>query len=215
MTPQLGIFGVLGILTTVFAVVRNRHLFRTRSDVAAHGGPTAGRVSVLEALYYVIGISSVCLGWYFNVRFTHHEGSKANYASFTTALFANFAADSAAQDYIVTNAVLLPMWTIVDGRRRGMKVAWIFFVNSLFTSLAFAVALYLAFVERQVRYDRSAAALSEEAASSGHGDGVGIGIGAGAGDGDGVEVSVAGSGDVGTGARSTLQPSDARTPAQG
>ena len=67
-------------------------------------------------------------------------------------LFSNWASDSAAQDYIIVNVVLLPMWTIVDGRRRGIRAPWIFFVMSLFTSLAFSMAFYLAFVERQIRY---------------------------------------------------------------
>jgi hypothetical protein len=58
----------------------------------------------------------------------------------------------------MVNAVLLPLWTIVDGRRRGMRIPWIFFVMSLFTSLAFSMAFYLAFVERQIRYTTSAAA---------------------------------------------------------
>jgi hypothetical protein len=71
-------------------------------------------------------------------------------------LFTNWAADSAAQDYIIVNVVLLPLWTIIDGRRRGLRVAWIFFVMSLFTSLAFSVAMFLAFIERQLRYNRAA-----------------------------------------------------------
>ena len=82
--------------------------------------------------------------------------------AWTKALFANsaanWAADSAAQDYIMVNVVLLPLWTIVDGRRRGLRSPWIFFVMSLFISLAFAMAFYLAFVERQVRADRKKAA---------------------------------------------------------
>jgi Terpene cyclase DEP1 len=44
------------------------------------------------------------------------------------------------------------LWTIVDGRRRDLRIPWIFFVMSLFTSLAFSMAFYLAFVERQIRY---------------------------------------------------------------
>ena len=39
--------------------------------------------------------------------------------------------------------------------RRGLRWAWIFFVISLFTSLAFAMAVFLAFMERQLRYNRS------------------------------------------------------------
>ena len=147
MTTQLLVFGVLGVVTTVYAVVVNRHLF---------GPDGAGRPTVLEGLYYALGVVSVCIGWYFNVRYTHHVGSQASYIAYTKALFANFAADSAAQDYIMVNVVLLPLWTIVDGRRRGLRSPWIFFVISLFTSLAFAMAFYLALVERQVRLARTA-----------------------------------------------------------
>ena len=145
MTTQLLVFGVLGVLTTVFAFWVNRWLF-------AAGG--AGRVGVLEAVYYAAGVVSLGIGWYFNVKYTHHVGSQASYVAYTKALFANFAADSAAQDYIIVNVVLLPLWTIVDGRRRGLRAPWIFFVMSLFTSLAFAMAFYLAFVERQERVRR-------------------------------------------------------------
>ena len=35
----------------------------------------------------------------------------------------NWAADSAAQDYIIANVILFPLWTIVDGRRRGIRGA--------------------------------------------------------------------------------------------
>jgi len=146
MTAQLLIFGILGVLTTAYAFAVNRQLF---------GADGAGRVSVLEGLYYALGAISVCVGWYFNVRYTHHVGAQASYVDYTKALFANWAADSAAQDYIMVNVVLLPLWTIVDGRRRGLRSPWIFFAMSLFTSLAFAMAFYLAFVERQVRTSRT------------------------------------------------------------
>ena len=145
MTTQLLVFGVLGVLTTAYAFWVNRWLF-------GEGG--AGRMTVLETVFYAVGVVSACVGWYFNVKYTHHVGSKASYVDYTKALFANWAADSAAQDYIIVNVVLLPLWTIVDGRRRGLKAPWIFFVISLFTSLAFAMAFYLAFVERQVRVGR-------------------------------------------------------------
>jgi hypothetical protein len=146
MTSQLLIFGILGLATTAVAFSVNRRLFTA--------GTGAGRVSVLEGVYYVVGVSSIVLGWYFNVRYTHTYHN-ANYWNYTKMLFSNWAADSAAQDYVIVNVVLLPLWTIVEGTRRGVKWAWIFFVISLFTSLAFSVALFLAFMERQWRYNRS------------------------------------------------------------
>jgi Terpene cyclase DEP1 len=118
---------------------------------------------LLEVVLYVVGLASLGLGWYFNVRYTHLYGHKASYVNYTKSLFSNWASDSAAQDYIIVNLVLLPLWTIVDGRRRGLKIPWIFFVMSLFTSLAFSMAMFLAFVERQIRYNRAEVSASSTA----------------------------------------------------
>ena len=57
-----------------------------------------------------------------------------------------------SQDYTIINVILLPLFTIVDGRRRGIRRPWIFFVSSLFTSCAFAYAFYFATIERQRRH---------------------------------------------------------------
>jgi Terpene cyclase DEP1 len=145
MTTSLLFYGALGVITTAVACYANRRLF---------GAGGAGRVSVLEGLYYLFGVVSLGLGWYFNVRYVHQYGHEATYVGYTKALFSNWASDSAAQDYIMVNVVFFPLWSITDGRRRGVRIPWIFFVVSLFTSLAFAVAFYLAFVERQIRYSR-------------------------------------------------------------
>jgi hypothetical protein len=143
LTTSLVVYGFLGIVTTAWAFFANRRLF---------GDGGVGRVSLLEGLYYLIGLLSLGLGWYFNVRYTHQYGHQASYVDYTKALFSNWASDSAAQDYIIVNVVLFPLWSITDGRRRGLRLPWMFFVMSLFTSLAFSVAMYLAFVERQIRY---------------------------------------------------------------
>ena len=153
MTTSLAFFGFLGIVTTVLAFVANRHLFT---------GGEAGSVSLLEGIYYFAGVASLCLGWYFNVRYVHTY-AHSSYINYTKMLFTNWASDSAAQDYTIVNLVLLPLWTIVDGRRRGLRLAGIFFVMSFFTSLAFAMAMYLAFVERQIRYARDRSVASRTA----------------------------------------------------
>jgi hypothetical protein len=148
MTTGLTVSAILGIATTAVAFGFNRQLFDKGN---------AGRVSVLEGLFYIAGLASLGLGWYFNVRYVHAY-KHASYVNYTKMLFTNWASDSAAQDYTIVNVVLLPLWTIPDGRRRGIRVPWIFFVMSLFTSLAFSMAVYLAFVERQVRCQRVVAA---------------------------------------------------------
>ena len=95
MTAQLLISGILGIATTAVAFYANRHLF--------NAGNAAGRVSLLEGIYYVVGVVSIVLGWYFNVRYTHTYHN-ANYWNYTKMLFTNWAADSAAQDYITSTS---------------------------------------------------------------------------------------------------------------
>jgi hypothetical protein len=151
VTTSLFFYGFLGVISTIVAFAGNRRLF---------AGDAVGRVARLESLYYVVGVSSLVLGWYFNIRYVHLYGHRASYVNYVKLLFTNWAADSAAQDYTIVNLVLLPLWTIVEGRRRGMRVAWIFFVMSLFTSLAFAMAMFLAFGERQYRYNRAASTAS-------------------------------------------------------
>jgi drug/metabolite transporter (DMT)-like permease len=69
-------------------------------------------------------------------------------------MFDNPASSSAGIDFIIANVLLLPLITIVDGRRRGINRPWIFFVVTLFASFTFGWAFYLATVERQRRLAR-------------------------------------------------------------
>jgi hypothetical protein len=41
----------------------------------------------------------------------------------------------------------------IDGRRRGLRLPWLCFVVSLFTSFGFAMGIYLAAQERQLRWN--------------------------------------------------------------
>lgn len=158
---SLLVHAVLGLATTALVVWANRRLFVGRWSGA--------RVRPVEGLLYVIALASVGLGWYFNIRYVRQFGHRANWVHFTKSLFKNWAADSEAQDYIIANVILFPLWTIIDGRRRGIRMPWGFFVMSLFTSFGFAMAAYLAVAERQVRYNRAvpaSVAADEPAASS-------------------------------------------------
>ena len=143
---------VLGVVVVWLLVAANPAVFRRTSS-----GPL---LSPLEIALYAIGIVSVGIGWYFNIRFVteYTDGIVTNpiwgdgsWAQYLRLMYANPAAGSAGQDYTIGNVVLLPLMTIVDGRRRGIHRPWLFFVSSLFTSFAFAWAFYLATVERQRR----------------------------------------------------------------
>ena len=149
MTSLL-VHAALGVLSIGVFYYLNAYLYKS--------GWRGSRVSLLEALYYVLAIGSVCTGWYFNVQYVQTYPAEASWLHFTKMLFSNPAGGSGAQDLIVTNAVLFPLWTISDGPRRGLRGTWIYFTMSLFTSFGFAMGLYLAAQERQLRWLASGSA---------------------------------------------------------
>lgn len=116
-------------------------------------------------VYYVVGIASIALGWYFNIRFVQQYAHGAanplwgpgSWAEYVRLMFTNPAASSAGQDYTIANVILLPLFSTTDGYRRGLRRPWLYFVSSLFTSFAFAFAFYFATIERQHRHERSRA----------------------------------------------------------
>ena len=142
---SLVIHAALGVLTVVSFYGYNRYLYSRDWQGAG--------VTWLEGLYYALAIGSVCIGWYFNVTYVKTYPDQASWVHFTGMLFDNPAAGSIGQDVIVTNAILFPLWTMIDGPRRGLKGTWIYFTMSLFTSFGFSMGLYLAAQERQVRWN--------------------------------------------------------------
>jgi hypothetical protein len=126
--------------------------------------PAGSQSATLEAVYYIVGIASIPLCWYFNFRYVQEYATGSHnvfwgpgsWAEFVSLGYDNPAASSASADYTIGNVILLPLFTIIDGRRRDIKHPWLFFVSSLFTSFSFAWAFYLATVERQRRHQMSA-----------------------------------------------------------
>jgi uncharacterized protein DUF2834 len=141
---SLFIHAALGALTVGVFFYVNAHLYRRDWS--------GSRATVLEKVYYSAAVVSVCTGWLFNIRYVFAYPAQASWVHFTMMLFDNPASGSAGQDMIITNVVLFPLWTMIDGRRRGLRGTWIYFAMSLFTSFGFAMALYLAAQERQVRW---------------------------------------------------------------
>ncbi|MCV7198898.1 DUF2834 domain-containing protein [Mycobacterium angelicum] len=146
---------VLGIAVIAWIVASNPQVYARPAD-----GPW---FSPLEYVYYAVGIASIALGWYFNIRFVQEyaHGSTnpiwgpGSWSDYIRLMFTNPAAGSASQDYTIANVILLPLFSIVDGYRRGLRRPWLYFVSSLFTSFAFAFAFYFATIERQHRHERS------------------------------------------------------------
>jgi hypothetical protein len=134
----------LGALTIGVFLYTNAYLYR--------GDWVGSGMTLVERLCYVLAVGSVCLGWVFNVRYVLAYPAEASWIHFTRMLFTNPASGSIGQDVIVTNLFLFPLWTMIDGPRRGLRHTWLYFTMSLFTSFGFAMGLYLAAQERQVRW---------------------------------------------------------------
>jgi hypothetical protein len=146
---SLLIHAALGAVTVAIFLSANKHLYRRDWP--------GSDVTLLEGVYYALAAASVLLGWYFNVRYVFGYPDEYSWTHFTAMLFTNPASGSVGQDMIITNVFLLPLWTMIDGPRRGLRRTWIYFVMSLFTSFSFAMGLYLAAQERQVRWQRATA----------------------------------------------------------
>lgn len=150
---------VLGIGCIAWIVRANRHVFARPA--------TGPMFSPLEIVFYVIGVASIALGYYFNHQFvvdyagpgTNPIWGPGSWQQFIQLGYVNSAAASQVQDYTIINVLLLPLFTIVDGYRRGIRRPWLFFVASLFTSCAFSYAFYFAVLDRLHRQDKAAKAL--------------------------------------------------------
>ena len=144
----------LGIAVIAWIVSANRDIF--------HRPATGPNVSILEASFYAVGIAATVMGYYFNAHFVAEYATAGgnpfwgpgSWQQFIQLGYTNPAAASASQDYTWINVVLLPLFTVVDGYRRGIKHPWLFFVSSLFTSCAFAYAFYFATLDRQHRHEK-------------------------------------------------------------
>ena len=141
MSPTELFYVCLGLLSIVLIVWLNRQLL----------GARGGNVSLLEAVYYLTALAALVVGWYFNFRYMREYGADATWANWTKLLFVNPASASGGQDLLFANVVIYPLWTFFDGRRSGMRHNWLWFPVSAITSFAFAMALFLALKERQLR----------------------------------------------------------------
>ncbi len=144
LSPHEAVDIAIGQLSIAAIFVVNRGLY-------GRGGVGT---STLEAVCYLVSVGALLVGWYFNFQYFRQYGDEAGWMHWTRLLFVNPASASGGQDLIIANLILFPLWTIVDGRRHRMRAAWWYFPMSLLTSYAFAIALFLALQDRQIRANR-------------------------------------------------------------
>ena len=160
---SLFVHALLGVAVLVFIVRSNSATF-TRFQ-------TGPRVSALELFYYVVGVASIVLGYYFNYHYVQEYvipssnpiWGPGSWQEFIALGYTNPAASSASEDYTIMSLLIFPVFAIVDGRRRSIKHAWLYIGFILFASSAFAWAFYLATAERQRRHKLSDVAVASRA----------------------------------------------------
>ncbi|WP_396933870.1 DUF2834 domain-containing protein [Mycolicibacterium sp.] len=151
---SLLVHAILGIAVVALIVRLNPQIFSR---------PPGPAFSPMEVAFYAVGIASIPLCWYFNAQFVAQYAvaggnpiwGPGSWTEFIELGYTNPAASSASADYTIANVILLPLFSIVDGLRRGIRHPWLFFVSSLFTSFAFAFAFYFATIERQRRHQQT------------------------------------------------------------
>jgi hypothetical protein len=152
---SLIVHAVIGIALIVWIVRSNQQIFAR---------PVVGqRFSRLEIIYWLVGIAAIPFCYYFNYLFVleYKTGvdnpiwGPGSWTQFIELGYANPAASSASLDYTIISLILWPLFAIIDGKRRGIRRAWMYFAVILFTSTATGIALYFATVERQHRLQKA------------------------------------------------------------
>jgi hypothetical protein len=144
----LVVHAILGIAVIAFIVKSNPAVFKRVA--------TGPQLSTMEIFLWFLGILSLPISWYFNIQYVQQYAEnpfwgQPTWAEFIAMGYANPSSSSQVVDYTIMS-VLLAVWVIVDGRRRGFKRAWLYFALFLFTSSTFGSAMYLATIERQRRH---------------------------------------------------------------
>jgi hypothetical protein len=162
MVPLL-VHALLGVVVFVVIVKSNPAIF-ARFQMGS-------QVSALEVFYYVVGVASIALGYYFNYQFVQDYSTPSSnpiwgpgsWQEFIALGYVNPAAGSASHDYTIMSLLIFPVFAIVEGRRRGINHAWLYIGFILFASSASAWAFYLAAVERQRRHQQLTATVNSPA----------------------------------------------------
>ena len=105
---SLIVHAILGVAVVVLVIRLNPHIF------SRPPGPALSRA---ELAYYLVGLASIPICWYFNAQFIAQyavpDGNPiwgpGSWTEFITLGYTNPAASSASADYTIANVVLLPL----------------------------------------------------------------------------------------------------------
>lgn len=107
------------------------------------------RWTPLAIVYLVLAIVGLVGTWTLNIL------AIASGSNFVGEWVANGAATQSLQVDLLVLAVAVGAFLVVEGRRIGMRRAWLFLPLAAVTAAAFAVPLFLALRERRLATSRS------------------------------------------------------------
>lgn len=103
----------------------------------------SARWTPLALVYLALAIGGLAVTWTFNIL-AISQGS-----TWFGEWFSNGSATQSLQWDLVVVVTAASIFIVVEGRRIGMRGAWIFIPLSLLTAAAFTVPLFLALRERR------------------------------------------------------------------
>jgi hypothetical protein len=110
------------------------------------------RSTRLAIVYFVIALIGLIGTWTLNVIAITQN------SSFTGEWFSNGAATQSLQVDLLVLAIASGVFIVIEGRRVGIRHAWVFLPLAAITAAAFAVPLFLALRERKLAATSATAA---------------------------------------------------------
>ena len=101
----------------------------------------------LAVVYLVLAILGLIGTWTFNILAILHR------SPFVSEWLSNPPATQSLQVDLLVVAIAAGVFIVVEGRRIGMRRAWLFLPLAAITAAAFAVPLFLALRERKLAAD--------------------------------------------------------------
>ena len=102
------------------------------------------RWTPLAIVYLVLAILGLIGTWTFNILAITQN------SSFFGEWFSNGPATQSLQIDVLVVAIAAGVFIVIEGRRLGMRWAWVFLPLAAITAAAFAVPLFLALRERRL-----------------------------------------------------------------
>lgn len=103
-----------------------------------------------EIFYALAALAGLLLPWYFNLEFAQQTGTLLDLGTFIGQSLSTPASSSLTMDLTVAFVVFV-VWSVIEGRRIGLRSWWVYPLLGTFVAFACAFPLFLLMRERRLR----------------------------------------------------------------